>query len=374
MNMLSYDDFRQLQMNPSPSARVTVASKINVHLEESPEGSEAHQLVVDIARYLQRDPKVEVRETLARGIKQSKRLPKAVVMLLATDESDMVALPILKFSPLLSDEELVPIIRQTEKTSRLMAISERESVSGLLCNELIEKKKPEVVASLAKNENAQLEEKHLDRIGQLLGNHEDVWTHLALRKDHEKLQVMWYRHDVVQRAANDEVANAYTPSDYTGVDIDTPTTAPNYYHLRMKLKVLVPQTPEAAMNHMIEQLNREGQLSASLVILALCMGQRRFVAACFARQTKMSTSEAELCCGMANQKFRQMYIKSRLSTSFLPLVQFMLEACNTLLAKGVPPQTRAFELSMAEYLAAAMREHINFARTVGTPIIETLQH
>ena len=60
--------------------------------------------------HLSADRLVDVRAALADAIRDSEIVPKAIVMKLAQDVEEIVAAPILEYSPLLNDADLVEII------------------------------------------------------------------------------------------------------------------------------------------------------------------------------------------------------------------------------------------------------------------------
>ena len=136
---LTTKDFKQLRETRDPSARAAVARKISVHIENASYSSDEYRLACEIATMLQQDKHVQVRLALSEGLQHSHNAPKEVVIMLAHDEEEAVAVPILKHSDLLSEGDLLEIVEATQQILRLIAIAERKPLSDSLVEALIEK-------------------------------------------------------------------------------------------------------------------------------------------------------------------------------------------------------------------------------------------
>jgi uncharacterized protein (DUF2336 family) len=106
-------------------------------------------------------------EPLARGVladvlKRMTELPHDIVLSLARDEAQ-VARPILRTSPLLDDDDLVEIARESTRAHRL-AIAEREALSAKVAQALCQCRDGQVIKALLANESAALPEPLLHAI------------------------------------------------------------------------------------------------------------------------------------------------------------------------------------------------------------------
>lgn len=365
--MLSLDEFQNLKHNPAAQARVAVAREMHSYLEQSAAVEEHYALATDIARYLQRDPKLEVRATLAKSLQSSQHAPKAVIILLATDDEDQVALPVLQYSPLLDENDLILIIQKTDRLNRLLAISSREQLPAMVCEELFETRKLEVAVQLVKNEGAHVESKLIASIHDYFGYQPLLWQQLSQRSDHKILEVQRY-YEQALRAANDDAERREADKRPSSEGVAAADIVRQYTHLK-ELGLAAPHIYEQA----VIEYNRHGQLNPALMLLALSLGMRKFFSACLAFQMKMPVGSVDLVYGLEGKKFRQLYIRSHLSTALLPLFQHMLEACNQMMARGVKPATKEFEAGMLQVWKHAADSQVNFARTVGKPIINVLE-
>src|SRR5690606_37889828 len=83
-------------------------------------------------------------------------LPAAIALTLAHD-LDPVAVPILRFSPVLTDLDLVALVR-TGSTEKQIAIARRDRVAEIVCDALVDTRKRQVVSAVLANHGATLSE------------------------------------------------------------------------------------------------------------------------------------------------------------------------------------------------------------------------
>jgi uncharacterized protein (DUF2336 family) len=110
----------------------------------------------DLFRIALYDHEPLARRVLADTLKRMTDVPRDIVLSLARDEAQ-VARPILRLSPLLDDDELVEIARESTRSHRLV-IAERISLSAKVAQALCESRDPHVIRSLIANQTAALPE------------------------------------------------------------------------------------------------------------------------------------------------------------------------------------------------------------------------
>lgn len=113
---------------------------------------------------LAQDQVPRVRAMLAEELKSRADAPRDVVLRLAHDLAAMVAAPILEYSPLLSDADLMEIIAKGQLQERLSAIARRQNVSEAVSDAIVATLDVPAVASLLANPSAQIREETLDLI------------------------------------------------------------------------------------------------------------------------------------------------------------------------------------------------------------------
>jgi uncharacterized protein (DUF2336 family) len=128
------------------------------------EASRVRDLAIEVMERLARDSLPRVRAILSEEIKSSDRVPAYIVKQLAQDLELIVCAPVLEYSPLLSDEDLIEIVAGARVEGGLAAIAKRTSVSEPVCDALVASFDVSAIAMLLANPNAQFREDALDRV------------------------------------------------------------------------------------------------------------------------------------------------------------------------------------------------------------------
>jgi len=124
--------------------------------------AKAHQFIEETLEMLARDSALKVRQILAEALKTFADVPPQVIGALARDAEDIVACPVLEFSPCLSDEVLLEIIATGCASGRLKAISRRKNVSADVCDAIVGTDDEPAITDLLSNASAQIREDALD--------------------------------------------------------------------------------------------------------------------------------------------------------------------------------------------------------------------
>ncbi len=273
-NRLTQDDVAKLMADPSAEVRAETTAKIASQFVVEALSPAERQIAEDIFRKLVKDVEVRVRESLAAHLKNSPDLPHDVAMALACDV-DSVSLPMLKFSEVLTDEDLVVIVRD-QGGAKQVAIAQRSSVSSRVADALIDTGNEKAVARLVANEGAKLTEQALGRVIDEYQESEAVSDSLSRRPSmpaaisaqlvealSERLQdFLLQKHDVSPDVASNLILQARERATMSLVDYGS---------------------TDAELENLVEQLARKERLTASLLLRALCMGDMGFFERALAR-------------------------------------------------------------------------------------------
>ncbi len=138
----------------------------------------------DVLDKLARDQVVRVRQILAEALKDVADAPPEVIRRLAHDSEIVVSGPILEFSPVLTDEDMLEIIESTTLSGALSAISRRASVSESVSEAIASSRDVSAISFLLSNPSAQIREETLDHLVELapdiLSWHEPLVTRPGL--------------------------------------------------------------------------------------------------------------------------------------------------------------------------------------------------
>ena len=111
---------------------------------------------------LARDQISVVRQILSETLKDVTSVPLDVIKRLAMDSEIAVAGPVLEFSPVLTDEDLIEIVNSGPARGGVNAVSLRKGVSEVLADAIVATDDISAIADLLGNDTAQIREQTLD--------------------------------------------------------------------------------------------------------------------------------------------------------------------------------------------------------------------
>ncbi len=283
-HVLTQADVARLLAEPSAPVRADVAGKLASGIE-SADLSEAELAVAqDIVRILAQDVAVAVRAALSHNLRRATRLPHDVAVRLAHDVED-VALPILQDSPLLTEADLIAVIRQGSPRKQVI-IAGRPDVSDPVADVLIVVAAEPAVVALMANAAARIGAGSLDRALDRFAGSEAVKEGMARRAAlpmvvTERLVAM----------VSDQLR------EYLVAHHDLPAAQATDIILRTRDRVtlnLSYGSGEAALLELTEQMHRQGRLTSFLVWRALSLGDMAFFEAALATLAHVPIENARI--------------------------------------------------------------------------------
>jgi uncharacterized protein (DUF2336 family) len=128
------------------------------------EGAHILALTIEALEKLAHDAETHVRAVLAEEIKHLDCVPKHIVSILAQDAEIVVAGPILEYSPLLSDADLIEIIAYSQASEVISAIARRKPVSEDVSDAIVTSLDVPGIAALLTNPNAKIRQETMEQI------------------------------------------------------------------------------------------------------------------------------------------------------------------------------------------------------------------
>jgi len=122
------------------------------------------EMTYEVLDELVRDQSVKVRRILSEALKDMPDAPGEIVQLLSRDTELSVAGPLLQYSPLLRDEDLLDLVRQMPIAGAVGAIARRKGVSFAVADEIGASDDVDAITALLGNASAQIREETLDRL------------------------------------------------------------------------------------------------------------------------------------------------------------------------------------------------------------------
>lgn len=365
VSTLTNNDFLKLKQDPQPYTRAAIAKKIGVQLEAVPLDSSAYQLVVDIALFLQQDKHEQVRRTLAESVRHSEAAPKTLILKLANDSDDEVAVPVLRDSPLLEDEDITTLIQETEKQIRLIAVAERRFLSTAISASLIEKSYEGVCLALLSNETAKIDSQTYSRIAALYSRSSAVLQHMLKRIPLSDQAVIQMKKAQGTTGQNNQPVKANSAF--------STLSSQELSNLLLTL-MLLGETPDSTQyEELAHKLAQNRKINATSLIACLCLGQTELFYRCLSEVTGLPYEGLKEISQVEHpEKLNPVFIKAGVSSSLFPLMHWVWQGTMRKLEQGIKPAGKQFAKLMSIHLREGARRGVNFAATLGTPIANAL--
>lgn len=170
---LSRSDVERLARATSAKARVDVAGKVADSYAKGHLGGKEKDVAVEIFRLLARDAEVRVREQLSKHLHACEDLPHDVALKLAHD-IEQVSIPVLEFSNVLGDTDLISVIQSSHQLAKLSAVARREIVTEYVSDALLSTRQDSVAVTLMENTGAEISEHSLLHTVEAMADRESV--------------------------------------------------------------------------------------------------------------------------------------------------------------------------------------------------------
>ena len=255
-------DIRRLVKAEDEEERAAAAHKLCRAMDRNELDPMEREAAQKIMRVLAADAAELVRRALAVTLKSSDLLPHDVAVKLARDV-DSIALPVIGFSPVFSDEDLIEVIRVGD-TARQTAVAGRPFVSRDLGEVIAAEGVEAAVRTLAANDNADVSEKAMtvsvDRFPE-----GDVVTALAYRR----VLPVAITERLIERAS--EAVREHLVSRHA-LSADTAIRLATGARERATVDLIDQASASQDLPAFAAQLNARKALTASLLLRALARG------------------------------------------------------------------------------------------------------
>lgn len=266
--MLTEADVKRLITNPSGEVRAETAAKVAQAFEAGALSPTERALAEQIFRVMVQDAEVKVRESLATHLKASASLPHDIAVRMAKDV-EQVSLPVLEFSKVLSDADLIEIVRSSG-ADKQTAVAKRAQISGEVANALIDHgRSSRVVAALAANQGAALGDAEVNKI---LDKHgaDVLVTNSLVTRPNLPLALSERIVTIVSQSLRDYLVQRHDLTDETAADLVLSARE------RATIMLLPAGARSADVIEFAQQLHGAGRLTPTLVLRALCSGDIAF--------------------------------------------------------------------------------------------------
>ena len=282
---LTKADVSRLLANPKGDSRAEAAAKIAIQYGSAALSSREREIAEEIIRVMVRDAEVRVREALAHHLKASDDLPRDVARALASDVTS-VALPVLQFSTVLDDADLIDVIHDLD-SEKQAAIAGRRTISTTVSESLTQHGAEAAVAALMANPGADIGE----------GAYQ---TALDRFPASTAVQENMVRRNVLPATVSERLVGLVSDAlkEYLVAHHDLPAAIATDLILQSRERATVgllgPDADAAAVERFVTQLQDNGRLTPSLVLRALCMGDVSFFETAVAMLASVPTANARV--------------------------------------------------------------------------------
>ena len=314
---LTKADVEKLLSDPSPETRAGTVGKIASNYGGEGFSDSERRLAEEIFRILARDVEVQVREALSVHLKECPQIPYDVALSLAKDV-DSVAIPVIEFSQVLTDDDLVEIINASD-AAKQSAVARRETVSESVSDALVDTRNEDVVATLMDNEGAEISDRSFEKAIVHFGASEKVNERMAYRATlpigiAERLVTMVSDKLKERLATHHELSSGVTTDLILGL------------RERATLSLVRPGAESGDVEKLVRQLHENSRLTPSIILRALCMGDMAFFEAAVARRAGVPVVNARLLIYDEGELgLNSIYKKALLPDALLPAVKMAVE-------------------------------------------------
>jgi uncharacterized protein (DUF2336 family) len=270
-NALTDEDIRALVRGSSEEERARAAHKICRSIDQRPLSEpltpEERDAAEDILRVMAADAAESVRRALAVTLKGSNVLPRDVALKLARDV-ESVAVPVLNYSPALTDADLAELVRQGTGV-RQVAIAYRPELSQIVTTALADYGVEEALKIACSNDNADFTEAALLKTVGRFPHSEGVKTAVGYRTS----LPLAIAERLVEGAG--EALKTYLGRVH-GVEPSVAETLSTDAAERVTVDLAEQAAAAEDAGAFAAHLARSGRLTASLLLRTLAQGNMRF--------------------------------------------------------------------------------------------------
>jgi uncharacterized protein (DUF2336 family) len=330
---LSKADVDRLLLEPSAQVRAEVASKLGRDIDRPDLTDVEVRAAQDIIRIIAKDVEVAVRAALSNSLRRAKRLPHDVAVYLASD-IEVVALPVLADSLVLTDDDLIDIVRRGSGIKQA-AIAGRSRVSEPVSAALATRADEAAVTVLMRNANAEVSEESLTRAIDRFADSEPVKDSIVHRDSlpvtvTERLCVM------VSDRLREYLVVHHQMRPALAMEIVLQSRERATLELSGGLR-------GQALEELVAHMHRRRRLTPTLVLRALCIGDMAFFEAALAMMAAVPVENARTLIHDAGRKgFAAIYEKSGLAPDLYPAFRAATDVIDGTQFDGEPRDMERF--------------------------------
>lgn len=275
----------RLLRDRSPTARIETAASVAAAFADGDLAPRERRIAEGIVEILAADLVDEVRASLAEHIKHSPLLPHRLAVAMAQD-IESVAVPILSVSEVLSDEDLIAVVKAGNEAKQL-AIAERRTVSEPVAHSLVETGRSGVICVLLANDGASIAEASLAATLDAF-KHEEHVTALMIDRRELPLAITERLVDMVSESLRERLIQRHGLPEPMADDISRHGRERALSHLATDDSRVVE------IEALVERLHDSGKLTPTLLLRSICVGDLHFFESGMSRMAGVPIENARI--------------------------------------------------------------------------------
>lgn len=319
MPRITKEDLSKLVQDPSGENRSDTAEKISREFTTETLTDSERVLAEDIFRLMIRDAEVRVRKALAKNLAQTPLVPHDVAATLARDV-DEVALPVLEFSEVLNDDDLVDIIGDNaDSVEKQRAIASRAYVSEVVSATLVDIGHEDVMVDLMSNQGAEISEVSLQKVVDDFGNNERIQKPM-IERNHLPITIAERMVTLVsERMRSQLISRGHIPEGIVNAVMTQSQESAT-------IGLLGDGVEDRDVELLVEHLYANNRLTSGLILRALCMGDVSFFEAALAKRAGVSLINTRILIHDSGPfGLEAIYNKAGMPEHFFPGVRAAIE-------------------------------------------------
>lgn len=265
---LTDSDIRTLIKGPTEEDRAHAAHKICRCIDDAELTPEERAHAQGILSIMAQDAAVLVRRSLAVALKNSPKMPRDIANKLAQD-IDSIALPVIMNSPVLTDADLVAIVRACPP-SKQIAVASRETLSTTVTGAVANYAVSEAVERALANDNAIFDAGGLDAALDRFSGVSAV-TAAMVHRNELPVSVTEKLVSMVSGELFDHLVNHHELPPQIAIDLALGARE------RATIDIVEQAGRQRDLGRFVQQMNLNGRLTPSLLMRGLCLGHMEFV-------------------------------------------------------------------------------------------------
>ena len=289
----------RLAQDHDERVRALVARKLARLIPAVSEQQRAHlgDQALDALAMLARDEAVRVRAAIADVVKAMPEAPRALILQLAQDSAISVAEPVIRLSPLLTEDDLLSLLAQSPSPATATAVARRPGLSATVAEAIASTADNAAITALLTNASAAIRENTIDTLIARAAQ-QVSWHQPLVRRPELSTRAA--------RALSDIIATELIAELAERADLDPAFTR----ELRQRLNLHLE--PQPSLQHrtptmdeavsLAHAMAQQGQLTEASLLEAAQRGEARFCAALLAVAAEVPASVVDRACTLRSPK------------------------------------------------------------------------